>query len=254
MSIDWEHGTPVKWSEYLGDEKVRESAHRSLLKLKELNPLEKAVPGTQLGEKAYAVADSIVRFGPEETRSVVVDLVPFLPLAIEQLRVIFPASPTDHVKFIQLLTFMECCAVPLSAPMAGAPVDEWLDLLAPDAALVYEHNRVGVALTCLAFGRSEPIPKILKRKKTKQYKPGWEFYDLWPEFVEYMALAVEKGASAEDVRPAFHSIVWAFPTLNSKQLARWPDLLLAARVYYGLFEKRPVGEVGQALYDLVRTM
>jgi hypothetical protein len=253
-SMDWKHGTPVKWSEYLAEDSVREAARRDLLKLKEVSPLEKAMPGTQLGEKTYAASDSIVRFGPDETRAMLSELVPLLPLALEQLRVIFPANPRESMPFLQLLSAMECCGVPLPAPMAGAPVDEWLGMFAAKLGMIGDHERIGLALTCLAFGRPDAIPKILKRKKTKQYKPGWEFYDLWPEFVEYMALALEKGASAEDVRPAFHSIVWAFPTLNNKQLAWWPDLLLAARVYYGLFEKRPVGEVGQALYDLVRTM
>jgi hypothetical protein len=253
MSTDWAHGAPVAWSAYLADETLREIIRHDLAQLGEIKPAIKALPGRKLGDYRELVTRSIVHGGPARTRAAFAPLVELIPLAIEQLRGLFPAAPIEGVPFLELVSGLECCDVPFAAPMAGAPVDEWLDLLAADAALVFAHDRVGAALTCLALGRPDPMPKILKRKKTRQYKPGWQFYDLWPEFVEYLALALEKGASAEDVQPAFYSVVRAFPTLIKEHRVWWPDLLLAARVYFCRFEKRPVAEVGQALHDLVRT-
>jgi hypothetical protein len=253
MSIDWEHGTPVKWSEYLSDPGLGEHARRALEALH--GPDVPAMPAKQLGLGAEVVPPAIVSLGVDEARTLLLPAVPLALVAVDQLRTLFPASPSKHgVGFIAFVNGMECSNVPLPGPMAGAPAPEWLGLLAARPRQLADHQRVGVALACLAFGLRESVPGVLGGKPSRQYEPGWQFYDRWRELAEYLALAQGKGASAEDVRPAFESVVWAFPTLVKQQQAWWRDLLLAARVYYGLFEHRPVTEVGQALHDLVRTM
>jgi hypothetical protein len=126
-----------------------------------------------------------------------------------------------------------------------------------EPGLVYPHARVGVALLCLASGLNQAIAELLELKPTTKLVPGEEFYDQWAPFVRYLALALAKGASAEDVYPAWASIVWAYPTGGlgrTKHLVGATDLLLAARVYYCLFEQRPVAEVGAALHAHVRTL
>jgi hypothetical protein len=76
----------------------------------------------------------------------------------------------------------------------------------------------------------------------------------WAGDVRPVALGLEDGASADDMRMARRAFVWSFPPLSSKYPLGFNELLRAAHIHIHLFEKRPVAQVGAALYAFDRTL
>jgi hypothetical protein len=252
-SVDWAHGEPVGWRTLLETGPESDEAQNRLLGVQRLTPKDLVMPAEALGKYASWLPSSIVHFGVAKTRAIVEPALPHVPAAIARLaRGSFAADPLGALHFLEFVSGLECAGIPFAEPMAGAPMDKWLKSIATKQKTMIEKDRVRAALLCLAFGVTRPILEVLHLKPLAKFKPDLEFSDRWDHFARYLALAVDKGVSAKDVQPAWESMVWSFPTLLTKSLVYWDSLLLAARVYYGLFEKRPVGEVGQALFDVIR--
>jgi hypothetical protein len=84
--------------------------------------------------------------------------------------------------------------------------------------------------------------------------PGRSFGFDVPGFARYLAVAVATGAKAADVAPAWGAFVSAFPRKLAAKTLGWTDLMWAGRSYYHLIEKRPVGEVIDAISAFVHSV
>jgi hypothetical protein len=254
MTIKWAHGTPIMWSAKLAKAEGQ-FIRRGLKELAALSPAERNFPAKPVGRKSPLAAACLVTLGQKTARSLLEPLLPVVGDAIEQCSRVFDADPSDFgIDLSSFINALQCAGVHLNASTEKAPLVEWLRLLSSEPKLVNPHERIGTALACLAMGIHEPVTALLGKKKLPtRFEPGAGFYDDLTSYVSFLAVALEKGRSAADVEMAWKALVWSFPTLETKCLVSWNDLLWAARIHYHLFEKRPLGEVGAALYDFVRT-
>jgi hypothetical protein len=142
-----------------------------------------------------------------------------------------------------------------SGERVPAEVDEpaWLAAIAPHKKMLEEKRQHSLALASLAVGESELVPKFIGGGKLpKTFKPGEAFQFNVQGFVRYMAVAMNHGAAAEDVGPAWGEFVQVFPRKLATKTLDWIDLFWATRAFLVHFEKRDAGEVAQDLYDYVR--
>jgi hypothetical protein len=142
-----------------------------------------------------------------------------------------------------------------SGERVPAEVDEpaWLAAIVPHKKMLEEKRQHSLALASLAAGETELVPKFIGGGKLpKTFKPGETFQFNVQGFARYMAVAIEHGAAAEDVGPAWGEFVQVFPRKLATNTLDWPDLFYATRAFLVHFEKRDASEVAQDLYDYVR--
>lgn len=70
-------------------------------------------------------------------------------------------------------------------------------------------------------------------------------------FVQHLAGAVEAGAAADDVMPAFHELVGNFRRYQSGKAADEATLLWAARIVHHQLGGHPLGTTAQFLHDTI---
>jgi hypothetical protein len=70
-------------------------------------------------------------------------------------------------------------------------------------------------------------------------------------FIQHLAGAVEAGATADDVMPAFHELLGNYPRYESGDAADAATLLWAARIVHHQLGGEPLGTTAQFLHDTI---
>lgn len=173
-------------------------------------------------------------------------LIPALRATLPKRRGLAIKGAVDYINISQ-------CAGREVPAAAAALVEPTIERLTDLLDLVTHSDRRTLALTALAFGRDDLVPKFAAGGKLpRSFKPGQTFDLNIRAFTRYLAVAVEHGAEAEDVEPAWREFVALFPQQLASESLGWVGLFTAARIMMVHFEKRDVGEVAQALHDFVR--
>lgn len=244
-----ERGVPLTWPELLErrcenpDEALTVDIPEMIGEIGETNGSLYAEPF------ASVVAGIILCVGAERCRSALRPAVAVLRQKMSsEFRGINKKNAGRAKGFLDCINLLRCLGEP--APLSE---DAWLAALAKYDKQFDEFRSQTLALAALATGQTELVPVFVGGGKLpKSFKPGQSFQFNVQGFARYIAVAINQGATAEDVQPAWEELVEVFPRKLAAETLDWVDLFWAGRAMMVHFEKRDAGEVAQALYDYVR--
>jgi len=190
--------------------------------------------GCATSAKAFAIAESSI------------------PRILAELR--DPIERNSAVPAIHALSYLNtvrCCNGSLPADVADAE-QRWLEQLASRSSELTEPERHTLALAACAAARPALVPRFADlRELPDAFIPEQTFgFDL-PAFAGYLAAGIDRGATYQDVEPAWLDFVHRFPYKLDTRSLGWPALLFAARAVYATIGGLPEGEVADELHRLV---
>lgn len=190
--------------------------------------------------------------GPARVAPIIDTMAPSLDVAIEQI------GPTlDRDRYLaayftlNAMNVARCCgrAVPKAAVALEA---DWLEQLAKWTTQLPESDRHTAALAACAANRTKLVPTFAElRALDESFTAGQTFGFNVPAFAGYLAVAVDAGASYQDVELAWLDFVHRFPYKLEANTLSWPALLWAARAVYTTIGKLPENEVAAELHKLL---
>jgi hypothetical protein len=115
-----------------------------------------------------------------------------------------------------------------------------------------ERERHTLALAANAASLPRLVPAFTGTRTLPQsFVPGQMHGFNVPAFAVYLATAIEREASYQDVEPAWLDFVHRFPYKLDTGMLSWPALMWAARAVYATIGKLPEEEVALELHRLV---
>jgi hypothetical protein len=201
---------------------------------------------------ATTLAMAAALLGPARCRQYVRLLAPFVPSTLQELTEEGVAENADlGTSMLSFTNVVQCCGDALAADV-GAVESSWLAELAADASDLRDLERRKLALAALATGATHLVPAFIKGGALPtQFVAGQTFDFNVQGFIRYLAVAIERRASADDVAPAWRTFVDRFPRKLAAETLDWLDLLWAARAVVAVIGRQPVGTVAQQLHTLV---
>jgi hypothetical protein len=175
-----------------------------------------------------------------------------IPRILTELR--DPIERNSAVPAIYALSYLNtvrCCSGPLPAEADDAE-QRWLEQLAARSSELTEPERHTMALAACAAARPTLVPAFADlRALPDSFAPEQAFGFDVPGFVGYVAAGIDRGATYQDVEPAWLDFVHRFPYKLDTRSLGWPALLFAARAVYSTIGGLPEGEVADELHRLV---
>jgi hypothetical protein len=205
----------------------------------------------RLGGVDTSISAVLALAGPAPLQQLLAQVAPELPGVLAALK----PRPTESqarsaLWALSYLNAARCAGsvVPDDTTLAEA---EWLGTLASSRTRFNEPEQHALALAACACGQPGLVTSILDAPPPEPFVPGVSFGFNVPDFVRYLAAAIEAGHTYDAVEPAWLDFVQRFPIKLDAQMLDWPALLWAARAVYATLGGRPVVGVGDELHRLV---
>jgi hypothetical protein len=250
-----EGGVPVTWPELIAITletmpELLESLRETPEELATTRPPWMLANGLSLPAEILSEVATIL--GPEACRPFLAMLAEFLPRAIEEMSVrIRKDAQVAAIGLLSYLNVARCCGETVPADAATMEA-EWLQVLAEHKRRLNENEKVTLAFAALAAKTISLVPDFIGGGRLpKRFAPGEVFQFNRQGFVRYLAVAIEREASAQEVEPAWRSFVQSFPRLYAARMIQFADLMWCARAVMAHFEKRPVETVAQAFHQMI---
>lgn len=223
-----------------------------------LLPVPEPITGAavdELSTLSNTFGSLVVLLDPEVARAVGEPLGKLMREALLDLEPSLEANSAGYtVNVLSFVNAAACCGAG-EGLLEPALVKSLLEELVKGSKKMGDELAYRCALVSLFAGEPGLAARFSKAGKLPaRFKPGETFGFDMQGFVRYLATALEKGATVEQVRPAWVELVRAFPLKKGAETLDWNDLLWAARVVYHHLEQRPVASVGAALHAQVRSL
>src|SRR5205085_1632733 len=128
----------------------------------------------------------------------------------------------------------------------------WLAQLAERTRELTEPERHALALAACAAARPTLVPPLADLPNVDEpFVANRVFGFNVPAFAGYLATAIDRGGSYQEIEPAWLDFVHRFPYKLAARTLGWPALLWAARAVYATIGELPENEVAGELHRLV---
>ena len=208
--------------------------------------------GAELAGFDVEVAALAVLRGPSSIARHVALVAPALPHVIAEIGDTIDADRALPAFYtLSYCNAARCAGAELPAAAVDAE-EEWLPQLAERMSELTEPQRHTLALAACAAARVDLVATFAELAAGDDtFTPSRTFGFNVPEFAGYVARAIDRGASYQDVEPAWLDFVHRFPYKLDTRTLGWPALLFAARAVYATIGELPEGEVAMELHRLV---
>ena len=208
--------------------------------------------GSELGGFEVKVAALATLRGPAAATTLFELASPALPRIIAEIGDTIDRNRVVPAVFtLSYCNVVRCCGAPF--PLEAEDAEQnWLPQLAERARELTEPERHSLALAACAAARPTLVPPFADLPETGEpFVPNKICGFNVPGFAGYLASAIERGGSYQDVEPAWLDFVHRFPYKLDTRMLDWPALLFAARAVYATLGDLPEGEVALELHRLV---
>ena len=152
---------------------------------------------------------------------------------------------------LSYLNVVRCCGGPVP-PEAEAAEQGWLPQLAERVREVREPDRHMLAFAACAAALPSLVPRFADLPVIDEpFVPNRTFGFDVPGFAGYLASAIDRGGSYQDVEDAWLDFVHRFPYKLATRSLGWTALLYAARAVYATLGGLEEREVALELHRLV---
>jgi len=246
---------PVTWPEVVAT--IGSTYEKGLSFFDDLDERIKATKSPQyaagnLGGFAISLSALAILRGCVAVAKQLAAVAPHVPRIIAELD--HPSARDAAIPTINALSYLNvvrCCGGRAPAEAEDAE-QRWLDQLAREARELTEPERHTLALAACAAARPTLVPTFADLKGLPDsFVPEQTFGFDVPGFAAYLASGIDRGATYQDVEPAWLDFVHRFPYKLDARSLDWPALLFAARAVYVLLGELPEGEVAEELHKLV---
>ncbi len=110
--------------------------------------------------------------------------------------------------------------------------------------------RQSLAFSALAFGQDELVRQFVGPAPAGA-APGLTFQFNYPALIAYLSAACVRGASYEDVRPAWIDFLRSFPYKMGAKTAEWPHIFCVGRAVYHRIRDLPVSGVARETHKQI---
>lgn len=249
-------GVPVTWDALINEHK--EAVNLTLESMKSLpQRLSMIGPpwtiGAVLAGPAETLSEAAVIFGPDSCRPAMEAVSEYLPKAIDEVfqNGVKVGALISTIGLLSFLNVTRCCGVSVP-PEAVTAETQWLEQLAPFIRKLSEEERSELALAALAANELALVPTFISGGPLREkFQPGQAFEFNEQGFVRYLAIAIEQGASAADIEPAWRDFVRSFPYKYAAGTLKFAHLMWCARTVMVHFEQQPVETVAGALHEFI---
>lgn len=208
--------------------------------------------GARLGGFDATVAALAALRGPASVAAPFAMIASQLPHVIEQLGgAIESKRVLPGLYTISTLNVARCCGIRVP-PEADELEQRSVQQLADNASLLNERERHTAALAACAAARPSLVPALAELPALDEtFAPGKIFGFNVSGFCGYLATAIDRGGTYENVELAWLDFVHRFPYKLDTTMLGWPALMWAARAVYRTIGDLPESEVTAELHKLV---